>query len=106
MGRFFFNFILCKRLNYLKASSPYMKYVARVEIGLKPGHSDPEGETTKQSLMELNYPVKTVKVRKVYEVHLEALSSEEARRQVEEMCRRLLANPVKDNYKIQIEEAK
>jgi phosphoribosylformylglycinamidine synthase len=82
-----------------------MKYVARIEVGLKPGHSDPEGETTKHSLVELNYPVETVRVSKVYEVHIEASSLEEAKRQVEEMCRRLLANPVKDNYTIQIEEA-
>jgi phosphoribosylformylglycinamidine synthase len=83
-----------------------MKYVARVEVGLKSGHSDPEGETTKQSLMELNYLVETVKVSKVYEVHLEASSVEEAKKQVGEMCRRLIANPVKDNYSIQIEETR
>jgi len=81
-----------------------MEYIARVEVSLKPGHSDPEGETTKQSLVELNYPVKSVKVSKVYEVRLEASSLEEAKRRVEEMCRRLLSNPVKDNYVFQIEE--
>jgi len=83
-----------------------MEYIAKVEIGLKPGHSDPEGETTKDSLAELNYPVKSVKVSKVYEIHLEASSLEKARRQVEEMCRRLLANPIKDDYTIRIEEVR
>ena len=83
-----------------------MRYVARVEVGLKPGHSDPEGETTKNSLVELNYPVETVKVSKVYELFIEASSLKEAKKQVEEMCRRLLANPVKDNYTVQIEEAR
>jgi phosphoribosylformylglycinamidine (FGAM) synthase PurS component len=34
-----------------------MKYRARVEVSLKQGHSDPEGETTKKALLELNYPV-------------------------------------------------
>jgi len=82
-----------------------MKYKARIEVGLKPGHSDPEGETTKESLVELNYPVEKVKVSKVYELYLDASSQEEAERKVEEMCRRLLANPVKDNYTIQVEEA-
>ncbi|RJS76480.1 phosphoribosylformylglycinamidine synthase, purS protein [Candidatus Bathyarchaeota archaeon] len=82
-----------------------MKYKARIEVGLKPGHSDPEGETTKASLVELNYPVEKVKVSKVYELYLDASSQEEAERKVEEMCRRLLANPVKDNYTIQVEEA-
>jgi len=83
-----------------------MKYKARIEVGLKPGHSDPEGETTKESLVELNYPVEKVKVSKVYELYLDASSQEEAERKVEEMCRRLLANPVKDNYTIQVEEAR
>jgi len=83
-----------------------MEYIARIEVGLKSGHSDPEGETTKASLSELNYPVDSVKVSKVYEIRLEADSLEEAKRHVEEMCRRLLANPVKDDYAFRIEEVK
>ena len=82
-----------------------MKYRAKVEIGLKPGHSDPEGETTRQSLSELNYPVKSVGVSKVYEIVLEVRNMSEARRTVDGMCRRLLANPVKDNYRFEVEEA-
>jgi len=83
-----------------------MKYQAKVEVGLKPGHSDPEGETTKQALKELRYAVKSVGVSKVYEIALEAKSFAEAKRLVDEMCRRLLANPVKDNYRFEIEEMK
>ena len=83
-----------------------MEYLARVEVGLKLGHSDPEGETTKESLAELDYPVRNVRVSKVYDVRLEASSLKEAKKQVEEMSRRLLANPVKDNYTFQIEEAR
>jgi phosphoribosylformylglycinamidine synthase PurS subunit len=83
-----------------------MRYIGRVEVGLKPGHSDPEGETTKNSLVELNYPVEAVKVSKVYELNIEASSLKDAKKQVDEMCRRLLANPVKDNYTIHVEEAR
>jgi len=83
-----------------------MKYRVKVEVGLKPGHSDPEGETTKQALLELKYPVTAVGVSKVYEIVLEARSLAEAKRLVDEMCRRLLANPVKDNYRFEIEEVK
>jgi len=83
-----------------------MRYRARVEVGLKLGHSDPEGETTKQALIELKYPVKSVSVSKVYEIALEARNLAEAKRLVDEMCRRLLANPVKDNYRFEIEEVK
>jgi len=83
-----------------------MRYRAKVEVGLKPGHSDPEGEMTKQSLVELKYPVNSVGVSKAYEIALEAKSLAEAKRLVDEICRRLLANPVKDNYRFEIEEVK
>jgi phosphoribosylformylglycinamidine synthase PurS subunit len=83
-----------------------MRYRVRIEISLKPGHSDPEGETTAKSLRELRYPVETVSVSKVYEVYLQANSLKEAEKHADEMCRRLLANPTKDNYRFDIEEAK
>jgi len=83
-----------------------MMYRVKIGVGLKPGHSDPEGEMTAQSLRELEYLVKSVSVSKVYEVYYEASSIEEAEKQVGEMCRRLLANPTKDDYRFEIEEAK
>jgi phosphoribosylformylglycinamidine synthase len=82
-----------------------MKYRARVEVRLKLGHSDPEGEITRQSLAELNYPVTSVGVSKVFEITLNATSLVEAKKTVDEMCNRLLANPVKDDYRFEIEEA-
>lgn len=81
-------------------------YHARVEIRLKPGHLDPEGETTKKSLVDLKYGVKRVDVVKVYELDFDAASIEEAKKQMDEMCRKLLANPIKDDYKFEIRETK
>ena len=81
-------------------------YNARIEVSLKPGHSDPEGEMTSQSLKELKFSAEKVNVSKVYTVIFEAKSMQEAEKAVEEMCRRLLANPTKDNYSYTIEEAK
>ena len=83
-----------------------MRYRLRIEVSLKPGHSDPEGETTAQLLKELGYKVDSVSVSKVYTVVLEAQSRNEAKNKAEEMCNRLLANPTKDNYTIKIEEQK
>jgi phosphoribosylformylglycinamidine synthase len=91
---------------YLYKRIRCMRFRARIEVKLKLGHSDPEGETTRQSLEELNYPVKSVSVSKVYEVQFEAGNKGEAKKLVDEMCKRLLANPVKDNYRFDIEEAK
>jgi phosphoribosylformylglycinamidine synthase PurS subunit len=47
-----------------------------------------------------------VNVSKGYNVILEASSKAEAKSRAEEMCKRLLANPTKDNYVITIEEEK
>ena len=82
-----------------------MKFKVRVEVGLKPGHSDPEGETTKQSLSELGYPVESAGVSKVYYIILEAKNLRLSKQIVEDMCKRLLANPVKDNYSFEVQEA-
>ena len=83
-----------------------MKYRLRVEVGLKPGHSDPEGETTAKLLKELGYRTETVNVSKVYSIVLDATSRKQAETKAEEMCKRLLANPTKDNYTFRIEEEK
>jgi phosphoribosylformylglycinamidine synthase PurS subunit len=81
-----------------------MRYRLRIEVCLKPGHSDPEGETTGRLLKELGYEVRTVNVSKVYSVVLEAESRGEAEEKADEMCKRLLANPTKDNYAVTVEE--
>ena len=83
-----------------------MKYRAKIEVSLKPGHSDPEGETAARLLKELGYSVNAVDVSKVYAIVLEARTPKEAKAKAEEMCKRLLANPTKDNYTIAIEEQK
>ena len=81
-------------------------YRARIEVSLKPGHSDPEGEMTAQSLRELNFSVKKVNVSKVYAIIFEAENRQKAEQMVEDMCRKLLANPTKDNFTYTIEEEK
>ena len=84
----------------------FMQYLAKIEVSLKPGHSNPEGETTARLLKELGYKVETVDVSKLYTVTLEASTSKEAKTKAEEMSKRLLANPTKDNYTISVEEQK
>ena len=83
-----------------------MKYRLKIEVSLKPGHSDPEGETTAQLLKELGYKVDTVNVGKVYVVILEVESKKQAETKAEEMCKKLLANPTKDDYSITVEETR
>ena len=83
-----------------------MKYRAKIEVALKPGHSDPEGETVTRLLKELGYSVNSVNVSKVYNIALDAPTLKEALSKAEEMCKRLLANPTKDNFTISFEEQK
>ena len=81
-----------------------MKYRAKIEVSLKPGHSNPEGETTARLLKELGYKAETVDVSKLYTVNFEASNIKDAKLKAEEMSKRLLANPTKDNYNIVVEE--
>jgi phosphoribosylformylglycinamidine synthase PurS subunit len=81
-------------------------YHARIEVRLKPGYMDPEGETARKALLDLMYRVKRVGTARIYEVDLQASSPEDVKKKVDEMCRRLLANPVKDDYVLEIREMK
>ena len=83
-----------------------MKYRLKIEVSLKPGTSDPEGETTASLLKELGYKVEAVNVGKVYTVVLNASDRKRAQAEADEMCKRLLANPTKDDYSISVEETR
>ncbi len=72
---------------------------------MKPGHVDSEGLTAKSALSDMGYDVEEVSTANVYEIDFEAESLEEAQGRVEEMCKKLLANPVKDDYTIEVEKA-
>ncbi|MEE9150841.1 MAG: phosphoribosylformylglycinamidine synthase subunit PurS [Thermoplasmata archaeon] len=74
--------------------------VAEVKIKLKKGVADPEGANTKKTLELLGFEVGDVKSVKVFEIHLGIENKEEARQKVEEMCEKLLANPVIHDYSI------
>lgn len=65
---------------------------------------DAEGSTVKEALNHLGYRVLDTRVGKVYELVLEASDREHAASLVNEMCKRLLANPVKDRYVFEVEE--
>lgn len=78
------------------------QYHARIEVKLKPGYLDPEGETARKALLDLRYKVQRVGTARIYEIDLQATSLEDAKKKVDEMCRRLLANPVKDDYTFEV----
>ncbi|WP_456486857.1 phosphoribosylformylglycinamidine synthase subunit PurS [Candidatus Alkanophaga liquidiphilum] len=74
-----------------------------VTIKLKRGVTDPEGENTKKALTLLGFKnVQSVGVMKTFRIEMDCGDEAEAVKQAEEMCRRLLANPVIQEYEIKV----
>ena len=81
-------------------------FLARVFVSLKPTVNDPEGQTIMGGLHSLGFStVGSVRAGKYMEMRLDAESRQKAGEMVEEMCRRLLANPVIEDFRFDIEEA-
>ena len=76
---------------------------ARVTIMLKNGVLDPQGEAIKQALTSLEYnKVNSVRQGKVIDLDLSESSEEAAIDSIQEMCEKLLANTVIENYEIKL----
>lgn len=83
-----------------------MTYLARVDITLKPTVNDPQGLTIRGALHSLGFKeVESVRAGKYMEVRVDATTRQEAEARVTEMCKKLLANPVIEDYRFEIEEA-
>ena len=80
-----------------------MRYRAEITIQLKPGMLDPEGETIQRALMHLGYAVKSAHAAKKLLIELEADDADDAMKMLDEMCKRMLANPVIHDYSIEIQ---
>ena len=75
---------------------------AKVYITLKPGLLDAQGKTVKQALDGLGFKgVADVRIGKYIELELTGRSAS-AKREVEQMCKKLLANPVIETYRVEI----
>lgn len=81
------------------------KFLARVYISLKPTVNDPAGVTIQGALANLGYAAESVRSGKYFTITLRAEDESAARTSVEEMCRRLLANPVIETYDVEVEPA-
>ena len=80
-----------------------MSYIARVDVKLKEGIADPQGQTIERALPALGYEgVSEVRVGKLIELSVDAANEEDAHARVMEMCERLLANPVIESYEVKI----
>jgi phosphoribosylformylglycinamidine synthase len=76
---------------------------AQVQVHLKKGVADPEGGNTLKALKLLGFDSAVeVKSARLFEINLEEDDEDKAKQIVEEMCRKLLANPVIHDYTISL----
>jgi len=77
---------------------------ARVHVFLKTGVLDPQGKAIGNALASLGFTgIGEVRQGKLIEIELDGADPAAARDKVEAMCKELLANPVIENYAIELE---
>lgn len=76
---------------------------AKVSVMLKSGVLDPQGKTIKHALESLGFKgLGDVRIGKYVEIELARGTAASAKKDVERMCQKLLANPVVETYKVDI----
>ena len=79
------------------------RFRIEVRVTPRPGLLDPEGKAVDHALTSLGYEgIERVRVGKVIVIDLDAASEEAARERAEEMCRKLLANPVTEDFAVEV----
>jgi phosphoribosylformylglycinamidine synthase PurS subunit len=80
---------------------------AEIYITLKKTVSDPQGLTIKHALESLGYQnLEEVRVGKLVTIKLSSKDKKKAKQKLDEMCQKLLANPIIEDYHFKIKEAK
>ena len=81
-------------------------FLARVYVTLRPVVNDPPGLAIRGGLHSLGFAeVETVRAGKFIQIRLDANDEAGAKGRVDEMCRKLLANPVIEDYTFEVEPA-
>ena len=79
-------------------------FLARVYVSLKPTVNDPQGLTIADGLRSLGFSqVEDVRAGKYIEIKLTAADAAAARTELDAMCDKLLANPVIESYRLEVE---
>ncbi|AFZ35634.1 phosphoribosylformylglycinamidine synthase, purS [Stanieria cyanosphaera PCC 7437] len=79
------------------------QYHARIYVTLRPSVLDPAGTAVASGLKQLGYQgVEDVRIGKYIELNLTATDEAQAKVQLDQMCDRLLANPVIENYRFEL----
>jgi phosphoribosylformylglycinamidine synthase subunit PurS len=79
------------------------RWLARVQVTLKPVVNDPAGLSIGEALKHLGFDgLEGVRVGKYFEIELRAADRAEAEAKADAMCRQLLANPVVEEYAVTV----
>jgi phosphoribosylformylglycinamidine synthase PurS subunit len=79
--------------------------VAVVYVRLKEGVLDPQGLTIKRALEDMGYEgIQQVKSGKFFEIRLRSRSKKESEQKIDEICKKLLTNPVIERYNFKLEK--
>jgi phosphoribosylformylglycinamidine synthase PurS subunit len=89
-----------------QAGERLMQFRCEVYIRPRADILDPQGDAVNTALANLDFAgVSEVKVGKYLTLMLEADGAEAARTQLDEMCQKLLANPIIEDYEVEVQEA-
>jgi phosphoribosylformylglycinamidine synthase len=79
-----------------------MEFTVQIRVTLRPSILDPQGKATQHALGQLGFDgIRSVRMGKFVAMRVEAASEDEARDVATEACRKLLANPVMEDFEIE-----
>ncbi|MEN8375924.1 MAG: phosphoribosylformylglycinamidine synthase subunit PurS [Gemmatimonadota bacterium] len=79
------------------------EFAVEVRVVPRAGLLDPQGNAVEHALRSLDFKeVADVRVGRLIRLNVEAASAEAARERAEEMCRKLLANPVTEDFRVEV----
>ena len=81
-----------------------MTYRVHVRVVPRAGLLDPQGQAVEHALAALGFPeAANVRIGRAIEIDVRASSPQEAESRARQMCDKLLANPVTEDYMLQVE---
>nr|WP_199298498.1 phosphoribosylformylglycinamidine synthase subunit PurS [Leptolyngbya sp. FACHB-17] len=88
----------------IRTATVTQKFQAQIYVTLRPSVLDPAGTAVQSGLAHMGYSnVEQVRIGKYVELSLTAESETAAREQLDVICDQLLANPVIENYRIELQ---
>ncbi len=92
-----------KKSATIKRKNKKKLFFAKVFVRLKDGVLDPQGSTIKRALLDMGYNgIEEIRTGKVFEINFSLEDSKKSEELIDEICKKLLANPVIEKYKFEI----